>query len=173
MLFDPGRVKRGILPNRAMGRPLKPGDSFSLVVGRQWPDAQGEFLATDFRKDYRVGPPIERPLDLKAWRVETPPAGSREPLRIAFPSALDHGLALRALTVVRGESAIAGDVGVEPGETAWRFTPRDAWSAGDYALSILPALEDPTGNRISRAFEARSPEDDTQQAPFTLPFRIR
>jgi hypothetical protein len=173
VLFDPGRVKRGILPNRAMGRPLRSGDSFTLVVRREWPDAQGQPLAAEFKKDYRVGPAIERPLDTKAWRVEAPAAGSREPVRIAFPSPLDHGLALRALSVVRGESPIAGDVVVEPGESGWRFTPRDAWAAGGYAISILPALEDPTGNRIGRAFEATSPEDDTQQALFKVPFSIR
>jgi hypothetical protein len=173
VLFDPGRVKRGILPNRAMGRPLRSGDTFTLVVARRWPDAQGQPLAGDFKRDYRVGPAIERPLDMKAWRVETPVSGSRDQLRVAFPSPLDHGLALRALSVLRGGSAVAGDVSVEPGEMAWRFTPRDAWPAGEYALSILPALEDPTGNRIGRAFEATSPEDDTRQAPFTLPFRIR
>ena len=32
ILFDPGRVKRGILPNRAMGRPLKAGGAFTIVV---------------------------------------------------------------------------------------------------------------------------------------------
>jgi hypothetical protein len=173
VLFDPGRVKRGILPNRAMGRPLRTGDTFTLVVRREWPDAQGQPLGAEFKKDYRVGPAIERPLDTRTWRLETPSAGSRDPLRITFPSALDRGLALRALSIVRGESSIAGDVVVEPGETAWRFTPRDAWSAGDYAVSILPALEDPTGNRIGRAFEARSPADDTHQAPFTVPFTVR
>jgi len=173
LLFDPGRVKQGILPNRAMGRPLRPGDSFTLVVSRDWPDAYGQPLAAEFKKEYRVGPAIERPLDTKAWRVETPAAGSRDPLRLAFPSPLDHGLALRAITVLRGDATIAGDVTVEPGESGWRFTPREPWPAGDYALSILPALEDATGNRIGRAFEAKSPEDDTQQPPHKLPFSIR
>ena len=49
-LFDPGRVKRGILPNRTMGRPLQPGVTFTIVVRREWPDAQGRPLASEFRK---------------------------------------------------------------------------------------------------------------------------
>jgi hypothetical protein len=34
LLFDPGRVKRGILPNVQMGRPLKPGRRYTLIVDR-------------------------------------------------------------------------------------------------------------------------------------------
>ena len=59
------------------------------------------------------------------------------------------------------------------GETEWRFVPRDAWTAGDYAVSVLRVLEDPAGNRIDHAFETMSPDDDTQTPPARLPFTIR
>ena len=175
ILFDPGRVKRGILPNRAMGRPLHPGDTFAIVIGQRWPDAHGRPLAGAFQKAYRVGPAIERALDMGTWRVETPPSGSREPLRITFPSPLDRGLAQRALSVQHagGGAGLAGDVVVDAGETSWRFTPRDAWQAGEYAVLSLPSLEDPAGNRLGRAFEAVSPDDDTKKLPVRLPFQIR
>ena len=175
ILFDPGRVKRGILPNRAMGRPLHPGDTFSIVIGQRWPDAHGRPLAGEFRKEYRVGPAIEHALDVAVWRVEAPAAGSREPLRITFPSPLDRGLAQRALSVQRAgaDAEVAGDVVVNAGETSWRLTPRDAWQAGEYVVLILPSLEDPTGNRLGRAFEEVSPDDDTKKPPVRLPFAIR
>ncbi len=175
ILFDPGRVKRGILPNRAMGRPLHPGDSFSIVIGQRWPDAHGRPLAGEFRKEYRVGSAIERALDLAAWRVDAPSGGSRQPLRITFPSPLDRGLAQRALSVQRAGAGaeLAGAVVVDAGETSWRFTPRDAWQAGEHAVLILPALEDAAGNRLGRAFEAVSPDDDTKKPPVRLPFQIR
>ena len=41
LLFDPGRVKHDILPNRSMGRPLRAGDRFTLVVKKDWIDARG------------------------------------------------------------------------------------------------------------------------------------
>jgi len=175
VLFDPGRVKRGILPNRAMGRPLHPGDTFSIVIGQRWPDAHGRPLAAEFKKEYRVGPAIEQGLDTAAWRVATPASGSRDGLRITFPSPLDRGLAQRALSVQRAGATteLAGDVTVDAGETAWRFTPRDPWQAGDHVVLILPSLEDPTGNRLGRAFEAVSPDDDTKKPPVRLPFQIR
>ena len=175
ILFDPGRVKRGILPNRAMGRPLHPGDTFSIVIEQRWPDAHGRPLAGAFKKEYRVGPAIEGALDTGTWRIDAPAAGSRDALRVAFPSPLDRGLAQRALSVQRAGEAteLAGDVMVDAGETTWRFTPRDPWQAADHVILILPSLEDPTGNRIGRAFEAVSPEDDTKKPPVRLPFQIR
>ena len=173
ILFDPGRVKRGILPNRATGRPLQPGDAFTLVVRREWPDAHAKPLASEFRKDYRVGPPIERPLSTAQWRIAPPAPGSRDPLRVTFPAPLDHGLVQRALSVMRGDTAVAGEIGVVNGETEWRFVPRDAWAPGDFAVSVLPVLEDPAGNRLGRAFETLTPDDDTSAKPVRVPFTIR
>lgn len=173
ILFDPGRVKRGILPNRELGRPLQPGDAFTLVVRREWPDAHAKPLAAEFRKNYRVGPPIERPLSTAPWRITPPAAGSREPLRVTFPTGLDHGLVQRALSVVRGDTALPGEIRIVNGETEWRFAPRDAWTPGDYAVSVLPILEDPAGNRIGQAFETLTPDGDNAAKPARLPFTIR
>jgi hypothetical protein len=61
VLFDPGRAKRGILPNVQMGRALVPGRRYTLVVSREWTDAHGRPLAAEFRRGFRVGPPDERP----------------------------------------------------------------------------------------------------------------
>jgi hypothetical protein len=173
ILFDPGRVKRGILPNRTLGRPLKEGGAFTIVVHRDWPDAQSLPLASDFRKTYQVGPAIEAPLSTGEWRVTPPAGGSREPLRLTFPAPLDHGLLQHAVSVLRDNTALAGEISVANGETEWRFTPRDAWRPASYAVSVLPVLEDPSGNRIGHAFETVSPDDDTHAPPVRLPFTLR
>jgi hypothetical protein len=173
ILFDPGRVKRGILPNREMGRPLNSGGAFTIVVHPEWPDAQSLPLASAFRKTYQVGPAIEAPLAVDQWRIAAPAAGLREPLRVTFPAPLDHGLLQHALTIIRNNAMLAGEIGVASGETEWRFTPRDAWQAGAYEVSVQPVLEDPSGNRIGHAFETVSPDDDTQAPPVRLPFTIR
>lgn len=172
VLFDPGRVKRGILPNRAMGRPLRPGMTFTIAVKRAWPDAHGKPLASDFRKDYTVGPPVERALATSDWRVGAPGAGSRDPVVVTFRAPMDRGLAQRALTVVRGDAAVAGEVRLDAAETEWRFTPNEPWQPGDYAISVLPVLEDVSGNRIGTAFETLTPAT-SPPAPSRLPFRVR
>ncbi len=176
VLFDPGRVKRGILPNRAMGRPLKAGSTFAIVVSGGWPDAESQPLASDFRKEYRVGPPIERGLSLASWHVQPPAAASRDSLRVTFPTPLDRGLLQRALSVIRvdqgADRPVTGEIRVDDGETGWSFVPGEPWPSGDYVISVLPALEDPSGNRIGHPFETRSGDDDTGRPPARIPFRI-
>lgn len=175
VFFDPGRVKRGILPNRSMGRPLREGETITLVVKADWLDARGLPLKSEFRRDYLVGPADERPLNTAAWRIVSPPAGTRDGLTVTFPEPLDHALLQRALGVSHAGAALPGELRIEAGETRWVFVPRDPWQTGVYAVAVLPILEDVAGNRIGRAFEVRStgdavaPEDSR---PISLPFQI-
>jgi hypothetical protein len=176
VFFDPGRQKRGILPNQQMGRSLTPGQRYTLVVSRDWRDADGLPLKEDFRREFRVAKADERPLDVSAWRVTPPPADTREALVVAFPEPLDHGLLLRALGVT-GEDGrfLDGDVKVDAGESRWSFTPRTAWRAATYQLTALTMLEDLAGNRIGRAFEVdRFDRTDESNEPerTTIGFKV-
>jgi hypothetical protein len=177
VFFDPGRVKRGILPNKEMGRSLTEGHPNTLVVSREWRDGQGLPLKDDFRRTFKVGPPDERPLDQRTWRLQQPTAGSRDPLAVVFPEPLDHGLLLRALGVVSASgAAVEGKTNIDRGETRWTFTPRESWKAGDYRLRVLSILEDLAGNRIGRAFEVdRFERADRQAEPeeIVIPFAAR
>ena len=49
VFFDPGRVKRGILPNDLFGRALVPGHRFTIAVDPRWRDANGQPLASPFQ----------------------------------------------------------------------------------------------------------------------------
>jgi hypothetical protein len=175
VIFDPGRVKREILPNRRMGRPLHAGQMITLVVKADWLDANAAPLKAEFRRAYRVVAADERPLDPATWRVTAPPAGTRESLAVTFPEPLDRGLLERALGVESYGVRVAGELNIGDGEMRWMFTPRDPWQAGAYALAILPILEDLAGNRIGRAFEVLSPGDAVPEEgsqPIRLPFQV-
>jgi hypothetical protein len=176
VFLDPGRVKRGVLPNEQMGRSLTEGRRYTLVVSREWPDAQGLPLKEEFRRTFRVVPPDERPLDPKSWRVDVPGRGTHDPLMITFPEPLDHGLLMRALGVsTAGGAAVDGDPHTHSNETRWAFTPRNAWRDGDYQIVVLTILEDLAGNRIGRAFEVdRFDRADRQETEsISLPFHVR
>ena len=175
LFFDPGRQKRGILPNREMGPSLVAGRRYTLVVDRRWVDGHGRPLRETFSWPFRVGAPDLRPLDQAEWRVTAPAQGTREPLRVDFPEPLDHGLLLRAIGVRRDGQPVAGDVRVEAHERRWLLTPTEAWQPGRYEIVALSILEDLAGNRIGRAFEidaferidkAREPE--VTSIPFSL-----
>jgi hypothetical protein len=153
VLFDPGRVKRGILPNEEMGRALAAGRRYTLVVDDGWRDAAGQKLTAPFRRSFRAGPPADYALDPQEWRIEAPPAQTREPLLVTFPASLDHGLLQRALTISLNGERVTGDVQTDAGETRWRFSPGAPWRAGEYQLQASSILEDVAGNRIGRPFE--------------------
>lgn len=154
VFFDPGRQKRGIAPVDQMGRSLTEGKTYTLVIDADWRDGKGLPLKEPFRRQFRVGPPDERPLDPAAWAIEPPTAGTTSPLVIRFPEPLDHGLLLRALGVLDPKGKpIEGVVTVGAEERTWSFAPAEPWAAGPHNILALAMLEDLAGNRIGRAFE--------------------
>ena len=154
LFFDPGRVKRDILPNREMGRALVAGRRYAIEVAASWRDADGLPLASPYRWAFQAGPADETPVDPSAWTLETPAAGTREPFVARFPEPLDHGLLSRAVGVVAAAgTTVPGEIAIDAEERAWRLLPRDAWRAGAYDLVVLSILEDAAGNRVGRPFE--------------------
>jgi hypothetical protein len=176
LLFDPGRVKRELLPNEEVGSPLRAGASYTLVVDRDWPDARGNALAAEARKSFRIGPPDYEPPQTGAWRLAPPRSGTRDALRVGFPEPLDRALLERVLEVLDGDGArVAGEVSIEANETRWLFTPRAAWRAGVHTLRVATILEDLAGNSLGRPFEVdvfERIEDRTLDVTESLRFRI-
>lgn len=176
VFFDPGRVKRGILPNDLFGRALVPGHRFTIAVDPRWRDANGQPLASAFQHTFAVGPVDMAPIRLEDWRIQAPAGGTRDPVVVTFPKPLDHGLLQRALGVATGSASLEGDIAIAAGETEWRFTPRAPWSAKRYDLVVLAILEDPMGNKIGRSFDVDSfTEVDKSPTPerMTLPFVVK
>jgi hypothetical protein len=177
VFFDPGRQKRGIAPVDQMGRSLTEGKYYTLVVDAGWRDGRGLALKEPFSRKFKVGPPDERPLDPRMWKISAPAAGTSDPMIVAFPEPLDHGLLLRALGVLgTTRRPLEGEVKVGPQETTWTFTPAEPWVAGQHNLLALAMLEDLAGNRIGRAFEVDNFDrtDDTTEPERTLiPFTVR
>ena len=175
VLYDPGRVKRGILPNEELGRPLAAGRAYTLEIDPGWRDAEGQPLVAPFRREFRVGPPRERALDPADWRLEIPVQGTRDPLAVVFPASLDYGLLQRALRVATGGGRrLDGEIRVEREETRWVFTPRTPWQPGQHQLVAAPTLEDVAGNRIGRPFEVDGSAGPSAQraSGARVPFRI-
>lgn len=158
LFFDPGRVKRGIKPNRDLGRALVSGKRYALIISDRWLDGRGQPLKEEYRHTFTAGPADETPLNTSAWKIHPPPAYRRDPVTVTFPKPLDRGLLFRALGVRRAGADVKGDVRIERNETRWEFRPAEPWAAGNYTLLVLTLLEDPSGNRIGRAFEVQRPD---------------
>ncbi len=176
MFLDPGRVKRGILPNEQMGRAIRAGRTYQVVVDSTWMDARGLPLTAAFRRSFVVAPPDERIIDTRLWSLTVPGAETKNSLVVGFPKPLDHGLLLRTIGVERANGdQLFGEVTIARNEREWRFTPRDPWRRGAYQLLVLSILEDAAGNRMDGAFEVDKFERvDTASAPsrHLIPFRV-
>jgi hypothetical protein len=177
LLFDPGRIKRGLTPREALGPVLESGKAYTLIIDRDWKDANGEPLKEGFKKKFRTTAPDETPPDPKTWRLEPPTAGGRTPLTLTFPKAMDHALLLDMLWVTDGDGRkIAGEVAVTEGETRWRFKPRQPWAAGPHRLVADTRLEDLAGNSIGRRFEVDETHPTTTKIKaetVETPFEVR
>ena len=176
ILFDPGRIKRGLKPREDVGPVLEAGKRYTLVIDSDWLDARGRPLAREYRKTFRVGSPDETMPDPQNWKVDAPRAGSREPLVIRFRESLDHALAER-LILVLGPSgrAIVGTVRLEAEETVWKFVPNEPWGEGGYRIQVGTDLEDLVGNSVGRRFEVDLVEPITaavRDSTVTIPFRV-
>ena len=152
VLFDPGRIKRGLVDNRESGPPLVAGRTVTIEVDPSWRDASGAPLAEKFSRSIRVTPAIRDVVHVKHWKVEAPSSPASD-LVVTFDRPMDHALARRAISVTKDGSPVAGEIRVEDEETVWRFTPSEAWTPGGYFLAVDGVIEDLAGNRPGKMFD--------------------
>jgi hypothetical protein len=176
LYLDPGRIKRGLKPREEVGPVLEEGKSYTLVIDREWQDAEGNILRETFRKKFTVGPPDDEPIDPKNWELAPLSAGSRQPLMVRFPKPLDHALLHRLIWVANAAGKrVPGTASVSQEETEWRFTPENPWPPGEFHLVVDKALEDLAGNTVGRPFEVdvfRPVQRELKSETVKLPFRI-
>ena len=153
LIFDPGRIKRGLKPRELFGPALVDGRSYTLVVDRLWQDAQGQPMQETRRKKFKVVAPDDTQPSPSGWKIVTPAVATRQPLVVSFGEPLDHAMLQRVLTIVRGDVAVAGRIVISKQETQWSFQPDAEWAPGEHSLTVDAALEDLAGNSIGRPFE--------------------
>lgn len=167
VLFDPGRIKRGLIDNEHSGPPLVEDRRVSLEVDPGWRDARGAPLKQGFGRVIDVGAPVRTPVTVKDWKIDTP-ASPRDDLIVTFPRPMDAALARHTLAVRRDGKEIDGQVQLEADETVWRFTPASPWAPGHYQLHVDGVIEDVAGNRLGKVFDVDT--KDPTEARDALPF---
>jgi hypothetical protein len=176
LFFDPGRVKRGLVPHNEMGTPLTEGHKYSFVIDHDWLDAEGKPLKADFRKPFTVGPADRKALDEGTWKVVAAKAGTTDAVAVEFPEPMDHALMQRQLGVLDASgNAVEGRVEIDRDETRWRFIPRALWKPGAYKVQVGTVLADLAGNMVDHPFDVDVFEKvderiirETKDLPFTI-----
>ncbi|WP_227271030.1 hypothetical protein [Roseobacter weihaiensis] len=155
LMLDPGRIKRGVGPNTALGAPLDVGETYKLVVDRAMRDAQGRPLTVDYSHTFLAASAERRAVDPANWRIETPAIETREPVRVSFDRVVDRPNVLRYLAVVGSEgSRVEGHA--EMIDQTWMFSPVDAWPSDPVALHVSARTEDAAGNTLCFAFDVEA-----------------
>jgi hypothetical protein len=154
VLLDPGRLKRGVGPNRELGPPLKAGREYTLVVGAGMTDRSGQHLPHAFTKRFLATEAVRKAVEIDEWLVSSPAAGTLDPLRLVFPAVLDWGMLDYAIRVVdRYGQPVGGHRETGLDESCWTHTPATPWEAGGYRVVVSPELEDVCGNSLLGAFD--------------------
>jgi hypothetical protein len=154
LLFDPGRVKQGLVPREELGPILEEGRRYTFTIDGDWPDGEGRPLVSGFKKTFAATAPDDDPVWPDQWKLVVPRAGSDAPLLVRLAKPLDRALLGRMLWVVDAKgSRVEGSVTVGGGERVVTFAPKRPWARGDYKLVIDDELEDVCGNRVGQPFE--------------------
>jgi hypothetical protein len=153
VLLDPARIKRGLVPHRTIGYPLREHTSVTLVVDTAFPDASGRPLRAAATRTWNVTADERRHVTPSSWSLAPGRASTKEPLTIEFDRVLDHALLARCLRVARRDGEVDGVIAIGPEERSWTFTPTSPWPDAPHRVVVDPVLEDVAGNSVQRVFD--------------------
>jgi hypothetical protein len=161
VLFDPGRVKRGVEGEGESAAPLQVGRSFTVEVSGK-------------RFHYQVTPAVRMAINPKTWRIVLPRAESREALTVTFDREMDDALLRDQLEVEDAHGRLqAGQTTTSSSGRVWCWRPMRSWSTGDYRLVVGANLEDVSGNRIGEALDHEVGSPDADRETVAVPFTIK
>src|SRR5262249_19073509 len=107
-------------------------------------------------------------IDLSAWKLTAPKAGSKERLTLTLPKSIDHRSMQRFLTVKDDKGQrVEGTIEIGKEEKTWHFTPKTDWRAAGYNLGLDGELGDVAGNTPVNPF------DNDLKAPKLAPQKLR
>lgn len=176
LLFDPGRVKRGLKPREEDGPILESGKKYEVVVSKDWPDADGFPLKAEKRWKFTAGDPDDKPIDPEKWTIAREVPGPLVTIEFAGKS-LDHALVVR-MVWVEGPDGKRMDLPVtmDGNQKSAAWGERGRWPKGKYKLVIDTRLEDVCGNRVGQAFEVdvlNPPTEKIKTKTVTREFEIK
>lgn len=176
LLFDPGRIKQGLLPREQDGPVLNKDNSYTLKIESDWPDASGTPLREGFSKSFSVTSKDVKIPSPDHWKITAPDSQSKGSLTLTFPEPLDHALIRRLIWIESAaKETVEGTITIQDSEKQWKFTPEQPWEVGNYRVVIGTNVEDLAGNTVTRPFEVdrvQGPADDLIPDSIILAFKI-
>lgn len=154
LLFDPGRIKRGLKPREEMGPIFQAGRRYKFVISKNWVDNNGTPLVKNYEKVFSIGPNDATAPSTTKWTIDAPKPGSDDPLKISFDKMLDSAISRRVIQVFKDDQPVEfKKKDLLKNEVGLKLFPTKSWQTGKYEIRIGADLEDLCGNRIGRLFD--------------------
>ncbi|UTW48536.1 Ig-like domain-containing protein [Bacterioplanoides sp. SCSIO 12839] len=175
LLFDPGRVKTGLVAHNAYGRALTPGSTYHLSIDAAAINQLG--CSSEYIKTFTVTEADYDKPDLSNWVISSPNTETRENLMIDFNAPIDHvSLAYRIRVKDSNNKSVAGSIDLGTNEQQWIFSPIKSWQNNiQYKVVVDPVLEDIAGNRITGLFDQPSLREESkfQNQKIEIPIMLK
>ena len=150
VLFDPGRLKRGVSTNMRLGPALLEGKNYELSVLGCWQDVYGNELKKDFIKQFKAVSAYRQHININEWSIQEPKSNTVDTLSINCNRVMDHALVQSMIQVLEDlDNPIAGQWHISENGRVLRFIPNIEWRKVRYRLLFDNALEDVAGNNLN------------------------
>ena len=174
LLFDPGRIKRGVSTNMELGPALLEGNRYHLIISDEWQDVYGHPLSPKKTKSFVVNHAYRQSIEIKEWVIDKPKANSYNPLTIHFDRIMDHALLQSMIQLKDDEkNLVEGHWEILAQEQLIQFIPAKKWQKGTYQIVLDNRLEDVAGNNLQSLLDRLQPkEKNNTKAHQTIDFKL-
>ncbi len=164
ILFDPGRIKRGVSTNMVQGPALEDGHQYKLRIANEWQDVYGQQLVDVEVKDIMVVEAYRDKIVVGDWVLDSPQYNTLDKLTIVFDRIMDHAL-IQTMVQVRDENQnlVNGHWEILESQKIMQFIPNNKWKIGNYAIRFDTRIEDVAGNNLQNLLDHNSKDQDLEE----------
>lgn len=154
LLFDPGRIKRGVSTNMKQGPSLENEQQYTLSISNEWIDIYGQTLGINSTNKITISDAYRKKMKIEEWNITTPTAGSKDKLTLRFDRIIDHAL-IQSMIQIRNldDNLIEGYWDILDYEQQIKFVPKSTWKKGNYKIQIDTHIEDVAGNNLQNLLD--------------------
>lgn len=145
ILMEPRRIKRGLGGDRSHEAALVVGRTYTLAITA---------LGHAARHTFSVSEPESQAVDETRWSLDSPIAGSLDPLVVNFDRVMDAALCEDEIAVLTASGEfVETRVSLAADGTTARLVPGHPWRVGEHRLVVSDRFEDVCGNRLGEALD--------------------
>lgn len=173
ILFDPGRIKRGVSTNMELGPALLEGKRYTLDISGDWEDVYGQKLTIKTIKEFVVGKAYRHQIKVNELEIQKPEANSDDTLSIFFDRIVDHALVQSMIRIEdENKNLIVGYWETSEEEKTIQFIPEKTWKKGSYQIIMDSSMEDVSGNNLNNLLDQKTGELNSNIQQIIRPFTI-